>query len=77
MKEVESKESGEKKMVKAFAVYYLPHWPERLCMVLDQKLKSLKAVFLVCSGLKIKTIWEIFEAVDRVEDGGGGRRCRG
>ena len=37
MKEVESKESGEKKMVKAFAVYYLPHWPERLYMALDQK----------------------------------------
>ena len=65
MKVVENRETGEKRMVKAFAVYYWSHWPERLCMVLDQKWYSLKAAFPVCSGcLKIKTVWEIFEAVD-------------
>jgi hypothetical protein len=37
MKEVESKETGERKMVKAFAVYYWSHWPERLCMAPDRK----------------------------------------
>jgi len=37
MKVVENRETGEKKMVKAFAVYYWSHWPERLCMVLDRK----------------------------------------